>query len=248
MREKPFDYTLFVSPSGKDPSKQFATEAGDFDEDGFNLMVALNLFAESAADTGGVKDAIRTNYTAHGHFGALKLVKQGEISTMIRYMASFGLTAVWYPKYRIASAAACSISNKLCEKWLKSHVPQAVTVKDAETEWDNILSANMDTLISPEGQPSITGQIDALLANARRQWLNTEISSDRLSQSMENFPSDDSFRQKFEQGGGYVELMNMQASECQNAFRDAIEQTLTNQLGSIDFEGTRGLGRREDVP
>ena len=242
MREKPFDYTLFVSPSGKIASNRFATEAGDFDEDGLNLMVALNLFAESAADTGGVKNAIRANYTAHANFGTLKPVRQGEIPTMIRYMASFGLTAVWYPKYRIASAAAYAISKKLCENWMGSHISQAVIVQNAEIAWNQILSANIDTLTTPEGQPSITGQIDTHLANARKQWLNTEISANQLSQRMEDFPSDDSFRQKFEQGGGYVELMNMQVSECKKAFREAIEQTLTNQLGSIDFEGTRGLG------
>ena len=242
MREKPFDYTLFVSPSGKDAGNRFATGAGDFDERGLNLMVALNLFAESAADTGGEKDAIRTNYTAHANFGTLKPVRQGEIRTMIRYMASFGLTAVWYPKYRIASAAACSISNKLCENWLGSHIPQAMTVKDAETEWNRILSANIDTLTSPEGQPPVNNRINTHLQNARQRWLNAEISSNELSQSMENFPLGDSFRQKFEQGGEYVELMKMQVSECKKAFRDAIEQTLNNQLGSIDFEGTRGLG------
>jgi hypothetical protein len=242
MRERPFDYTLFVSPSGKSPGNQFSTEAGDFDEHGLNLMVALNLFAESAADTGGEKDAIRTNYTAHTNFGTLKPVRQGEIRTMIRYMASFGLTAVWYPKYRIASAAACSISNKLCESWLGSRIPQAMTVRDAETEWHQILSANIDTLTNPEGQLPINSRIDTHLANARQQWLNTEISSNRLSQSMENFPAGDSFRKKFEQGGEYVELMKMQVSECKKAFRDAIEQTLNNQLGSIDFGGTQGLG------
>lgn len=242
MREKPFDYTLFVSPSGKIPGNQFSTGAGDFDEHGLNLMVALNLFAESAADTGGKKDAIRTNYTAHADFATLKPVRQGEIATMIRYMASFGLTAVWYPKYRIASAAACSISNKLCENWLGSHIPQAATVRAAETEWNQILSANIDTLTSPEGQPPINSRIDTHLANARQQWLNTEISANQLSESMENFPVGDSFKAKFEEGGEYVELMNMQESECKKAFRDAIEQTLNNQLGSIDFEGTRGVG------
>ncbi len=242
MREKPFDYTLFVSPSGKIAGNQFSTGAGDFDEHGLNLMVALNLFAESAADTGGVKNAIRTNYTAHADFGTLKPVRQGEIPTMIRYMASFGLTAVWYPKYRIASAAACSISNKLCENWLGSRIPQALTVRDAETEWDQILSANIDTLTSLEGQPPINSQIDTHLANARKQWLNTEISSNQLRWNIEEFPRGDSFRKKLEQGGEYVELMKMQVSECKKAFRDAIEQTLNNQLGSIDFEGTRGLG------
>lgn len=241
-REKPFDYTLFVSPSGRIAGNQFSTGAGDFDEHGLNLMVALNLFAESAADTGGVKNAIRTNYTSHADFGTLKPVREGEIRTMIRYMASFGLTAVWYPKYRIASAAACSIGNKLCDNWLGSHIPQATTVRNAETEWNRILNANIDTLTSPEGQPPIKSRIDTHLANARKQWLNTEISSNQLSQNMEEFPVGNSFRKKFEQGGEYVELMNMQVPECKKAFSEAIEQTLNNQLGSIDFEGTRGLG------
>ena len=242
MREKPFDYTLFVSPSGKIAGNQFSTGAGDFDEHGLNLMVALNLFAESAADTGGVKNAIRTNYTSHADFGTLKPVREGEIRTMIRYMASFGLTAVWYPKYRIASAAACSIGNKLCDNWLGSHIPQATTVKDAETEWNQILNANIDILTSPERQSPIKNRIDTHLANARKQWLNTEISSNQLSRNMEEFPIGDSFRKKFEPGGEYVELMNMQVPECKKAFSKAIELTLNNQLGSIDFGGTRGLG------
>ena len=242
MRKKPFDYTLFVSPSGKIPGNQFVTADGKFDESGFNLMVALNLFAESAADTGGRKDAIRTNYTSHGNFGTLKPVRQGEIRTMIRYMASFGLTAVWYPKYRIASAVAGLISDRLCDSWLATHIPQATIVKNSEKEWDQILKGNMDTLTSPEGLPSIKRRIETLLAQARRQWLNQETSANQLKQQMEAFPTGDSFRKKFEQGGEYIELMKMQVPECKKAFRIAIEQTLNNQLASINFSGTYGLG------
>ena len=242
MREKPFDYTLFVSPSGKIAGNQFSTEGGGFDEEGLNLMVALNLFAESAADTGGVKNAIRTNYTAHVDFGTLKPVREGEIRTMVRYMASFGLTAVWYPKYRIASAAACAIGDRLCNNWLGAHIPQVTTVKDAETEWHRILNANIDTLTSPKGQPSIKSRIETHLANARKQWLNTEIPPNQLKQNMEEFPVGDSFRKKFEQGGEYVELLNMQMPECKKAFSEALKQVLNNQLGSVDFDGTRGLG------
>ena len=36
--------------------------------------------------------------------------------------------------------------------------------------------------------------------------------------------------------------MKMQMPECQKAFRNAIEQILNNQLASIDFSGTYGLG------
>ncbi len=242
MRKKPFDYTLFVSPSGRTAGNQFLTGAGDFDEPGLNLMVALNLFAESAADTAERINAIRTNYESHADFGTKKPVRQGEIPTMIRYMASFGLTAVWYPKYRIASATACAISNKLCKNWLRSHIPQATTVREAEMEWNQILKENIDTLTSPEGQLSIRNRINTHLENARQQWPNTEISANQLSQNMTNFPEGDSFGKKLEQGGEYVELMKMQVSECKKAFLDAIEQSLKNQLGNIDFEGTRGLG------
>lgn len=241
MRKKPFDYTLFVSPSGKIAGNQFVKPNGSFDEEGLNLMVALNLFAESAADTGGRKDEIRTNFTAHGNFGTLKPVPQGEIRTMIRYMASFGLTAVWYPKYRIATAAACLISNKLCDDWLTSHIPQATTVKNAETEWSQILKENIDTLTHPDGQAPIKSRIDTQLTFAKQQWGNKDISSDQLSQNIESFPTGESFREKFEQGGEYVELMEMQGAECQKAFHSAIEKTLNNQLGSIDFSGTHGL-------
>lgn len=242
MRKRPFDYTLFVSPSGKNPGNQFVRVDGTFDESGFNLMVALNLFAESAADTGGNKDEIRTNYTSHGNFGTLKPVKHGEIRTMIRYMASFGLTAVWYPKYRIASAVAGLISNRLCESWLATHMPQATIVQTAEREWQEILRGNIDTLTSPEGQPPIKGRIEAHLAQARQQWLNQDIAANQLIQRMETFPTGNSFKKKFEQGGEYVELIGMQVPECQKAFRIAVEQTLNNQLARIDFSGTYGLG------
>ena len=200
MRKKPFDYTLFVSPSGKIPGNQFVTGGGKFDEAGLNLMVALNLFAESASDTGGRKDEIRTNYTSHGNFGTLKPVKQGEIPTMIRYMASFGLTAVWYPKYRIASAVAGLISQRLCGSWLTTHIPQATTVKTAETEWNQILRENMDALTSPEGQSPIKSRIQTLLTQARQQWLNQEIPANQLSRHMETFPTGDSFRKQISRG------------------------------------------------
>ena len=242
LREKPFDYTLFVSPSGKIPGNQFVTRGGEFDETGLNLMVALNLFAEASADTGGNKDAIRTNFTSHGDFGTLKPVRQGEIATMIRYMASFGLTAVWYPKYRIASAVACLISNRLCKNWLETHIPQATIVSTANKEWDQILKENIDTLTSPEGLPPIKSQIETHLAKARQQWLNQDISANQLGRNMETFPTGGSFKNKFDQGGEYAELMNMQVLECKKEFRKAIEQILNNQLAKIDFDRTYGLG------
>ena len=242
--ENPFDYTLFISPTGKTPSNQFLTPNGDFDEHGLNLMVALNLFAESAADTGGKKGAIRTDFTSHTDFGSLKPVQKGGISTMARYMASFGLTAVWYPKYRIATAAGCLRSKELCDNWLKSHISQATTIKDAGTEWQRILRENIDSLTSPDADQPIKSRIGAHLKRAKQQWLNTDNSPDQLKQKMEAFPIKDSFKEKFEPGGEYFQLMKMQTPVCKKAFDEAISKVRDRLLEQIDFGGKYGL---EDV-
>ena len=121
----PYDYTMLISRSGVNPIYKFVKDDGSFDEEGLNLMVALNLFADTAGDTDGKKEAIRINFLGFPDFGTLKKVPTGQIATMMKVMASFGLTAVWYPKYRIASASASLISNKLCDNWSTAHTPQA---------------------------------------------------------------------------------------------------------------------------
>ena len=240
--QNPFDDTMLVSRSGMNPIYKFVDQQGNFDLDGLNLMVALHLFAETAGDTRGLKNAMAINGQALEGFGTLKQVSEGKISVMMKCMASFGLTAVWYPKYRIASAVAGLVSNRLCKNWLDTCVPQATIVNTANREWDQILKRNIDTLTSPEGLPPIKGQVESHLTQARQQWLNQAISANQLSQNMETFPIGDSFKNKFDQGGEYAELMNMQVPECKKAFRNVIQQVLNNQLAKIDFSGTYGLG------
>ena len=239
--EPPFDYTMLVSPSGIEQNVRFVKEGGIIDLDGLNLMVALNLFADAAGDTDGKKEAIRINFQGFPGFGTLKPVEVGKIPTMMKSMASFGLTAVWYPKYRIASAAACLISQKLCNNWMDTHTSEAESLSDAQKAWDAILSGNKDVLTSPKGQPPLKSRI-ATLINQAKQAFDRATSTDKLSGGIEMFPFGDPFRNKFDRGGEYIELMEMQVSESKKAFLKAIEQTLNNQFAKIDFQGTYGLG------
>ena len=238
----PYDYTMLISRSGVNGTYKFVTDGGLFDEDGLNLMVALNIFADTAGDTDGKKEAIRINFLGFPDFGTLKKVPTGQIATMMKVMASFGLTAVWYPKYRIASASASLISNKLCDNWSTAHTPQATIVEMAKQEWNTILNQNIEILTSPDGQPSIRNRIASHLGQARQQWSRPEVSADLLRRSMPAFPSSEPFREKFESGGEYAELMKMQVSECKKGFHNAIEQVLNNQLARVNFKGTYGLG------
>ncbi len=237
----PFDDTMLVSCSGKDPNNQFVDAGGKLDLDGLNLMVALNLFAESVGNTLGLKAAMGIDGKALKGYGTLKAEKKNETTVMFRNIASFGLTAVWYPKYRIASATASLVGQTICENWLESHIPEATIVEDAKSEWKRIRDGNIDTLTSPENLPSVRDRIDEHLVKVKQARLNTDVSSSQLSKFLENFPEDDSFKKKFAEGGQYIDLIKMQVSHCQNAYRDAIENTFNNQLGRIEIEGTRGI-------
>ena len=152
--EPPFDYVGFVSRSNR-TGGIFSKPDASFDENGLNFMVALNLFADTAGDTDGQKNAILTDAKSFTGIGELKQVPKGQIPMMVRVMASFGLTAVWYPKYRIATAAACLVSQSLCENWLGTHVDQLGTVTQAKKEWKTILNENIEVLAAPKGQPAL---------------------------------------------------------------------------------------------
>lgn len=239
----PFDYTMFVSRSGKIPNHKFVLPNGDFDEDSLNLMVALNLFAEAAGDTDGMKEGIRINFKGFPGFGEPKPVQAGQLATMMRSFASFGLTAVWYPKYRISSAAACLVSQKLCKNWLGTHVPEDGIAADAKREWDTTLKGNIDALTSPVEQPSLKGQIDSLLSRARQEFSQPNAKAQQLARRMPAFPegNGESFREKFSEGGQYFALMKMRQDVCRQQFLSAIDGTLNSQLAKIDFQGTHGL-------
>ena len=241
--QPPFDYTMFVSRSGKIPVHKFVLPNGGFDEDSLNLMVALNLFTEAAGNTDEMKEAIRVNFKGIPGFGELKPVPAGQLATMMRSFASFGLTAVWYPKYRISSAAACLVSQKLCKNWLGTHVPEDGIAADAKKEWDTTLKGNIDALTSPVGQPSLKGQIDSLLSRARQEFSQPNTKAQQLARRMPAFPegTGESFREKFSEGGQYFALMEMRQDVCRQQFLGAIERTLNSQLAKIDFQGTYGL-------
>ena len=242
--QKPFDYAMLVSPTGKLSNVRFVS-GGEVDEEGLNLMVALNLFAEGAGDTDGEKDGIRADWVQFGGYGELKEVPRGDTPTMVRCLASFGLTAVWYPKYRIATAAACLASQRLCQGWLNRHIDRAAIRADAANEWGKI-RGNANVLISPEtaGQPALEAHITGLLDRLETLMLRRQASADDLRNEMNMFPGEDArtFSTRFASGGMYFAWMESKVDDCKEAFSEAIDNSLKDQLTRIDFQGEYGLG------
>ncbi len=242
--QRPFNYTMLVSRTGKNPNIKFTRPGISFDEEGLNLMVALNLFAETAGDTVETKGAIRTDWAGFAGYGELKSGAMGEIPVMIRDMASFGLTAVWYPKYRIANAAACLVSKSLCESWLDQHTSKADIAADVEKAQDTIIRGNLGILARPAvaGRPSLDSEIENLLNEVRTRF--SQAPSNTLESEVRAFPKGEggAFRARFAEGGTYFKAMQENLAACKAALLNEIDESFNNQLARIDLEGTYGLG------
>ncbi|RKU25050.1 hypothetical protein C6497_16890 [Candidatus Poribacteria bacterium] len=244
IQQIPYDYAMYLSPTGKIPTNRFIVDE-DVDKDGLNLMVALNLFAETVGDTDRKKEAIRTDWIQFGGYGGMKPVPDGETSKMVKCFASFGLTAVWYPKYRIASAAACLAGQKLCESLTKKHLENAEINAEVRNGWGNMVG-NIDILNSPQlsGTPSMRNEIEGLL-NTARQNFNLISSGDDLRNEMNTFPpkaETGPFNIRFAEGGKYHAWMEGNMEKCKIEFINSIEKTFNNQLNRINLNDGYGLG------
>ena len=241
--QRPFNYTMVVSRTGKNPNIKFTRPGISFDEEGLNLMVALNLFAETSGDTVSTKGGIRTDWVSFAGYGDLKSVPTGGIPVMVRDMASFGLTAVWYPKYRIANAVACSVSKDLCESWLEQHTSKADIAADAVRAQDAIIRGNLGILARPAvaGRPTLDSEIENLLNEVQTRF--SQAPSDRLESEIRAFPKGEGgdFRARFAEGGTYFKAMQENLAAFKAALLDEIDQSFNNQLAKIDLEGTYGL-------
>ena len=238
--KNPFDDTMLISRSSVAPIYKFVDQHGNFDEDGLNLMVALHLFAETAGDTFGLKKAIDIDGKALPGYGNLKVGKNNKNTVMSRSLASFGLTAVWYPKYRIASASAALVNQRLCEKWIAANSPEINIVKDTKQEWQNILGENIQTLANPKGLQPLKGRVSKLLRDASTKFQSAPAAA--LKSLMQNYPEDEAFKEKFEGGGEYFELMEMQKPECKKMFLNSVEKVFKTQLDKLGYDGTYGIG------
>ena len=245
----PFDYAMFVSPTGRSPAVRFIVDE-KVDIEGLNLMVALNLFAESVGDPDEQKEAIRADWIQFTGYGGMKPVPAGETPTMVKCMASFGLTAVWYPKYRIASAAASLASKKLCQNWKRESVDSdSATIKAEATQaWNNI-AGNAKILTSPlvTGQATLEKEIETLLNTASHAFQQI-ISHTKLSTEMNACPrtkrgeAPTPFKIRFTHGGKYYDWMQSKVDNCKEKFCDAIDVAFENQISNIEFQGGRSLG------
>ncbi|HAW49905.1 TPA: hypothetical protein DCX16_03020 [bacterium] len=151
--DTPFDYTYLVSTSGQGGT--FWKEDGTIpDLESLNHMISLFLFTEAVSSLYSRKEEIRTDFR-----GFVNATVPNE-NEHLPFLASFGISCIWYPKYRISRAVSCRLASDLCKKWQGEHslLDQTSIKYDAEKLWKEILEKGI-TLLTKKPGGSIESEI-----------------------------------------------------------------------------------------
>jgi hypothetical protein len=159
------------------------------DYDGLAQMCAMNLFTEVVAGLSAKKDESRVNLrqTAEGY---LELTQSGHM----RAFSSFGLSAFWYPKYRIAQAINRHLAIEMCDGWVGGDV-QVNLIRDlVAKDWAVLLDEARNSLVgaSPKAQCNLNIQatVEHAFDQGESEFLLAEESG--LENFLVNFPSEQS--------------------------------------------------------
>jgi hypothetical protein len=136
--EPPLDYVYLLSCSTSATGVNLYDKDGNPDIPALNHMAAMVLFTETVDELIGQKERIQINFLS-----AKPIVPNTQ--EHMPCLASCGIATVWYPKYRIAEAAACSEGKRLCEQWLGRLDPneRSSSKKDAEQELHRAVRENL---------------------------------------------------------------------------------------------------------
>lgn len=145
--DTPFDYVYTLSCSGQGGT--FWKEDGTSpDLSGLNHMISLVLFTEAVSDLYSRKEEIRTDFRGFTNAG---IPNENEHTP---FLASCGISCIWYPKYRITRAVACLMASSLCKKWLGDFTGlDNTTINfDANKTWTRLLDTHIAILTrKPDG-------------------------------------------------------------------------------------------------
>lgn len=167
--DTPLDYTYFVSCSGQGGTF-WRPDGKEPDLDGLNHMVAMVLFTEAVGDLYSKKEEIRTDFRGFTNAGVPNKNEH------MPCFASCGISAIWYPKYRISEAVACQIAERLCSQWQGGldSLDHTRIESEAKAVWEKILNESMGILTKKPGG-SIEGEIKAQLDKQRPKLMTTPI-------------------------------------------------------------------------
>ena len=201
-REPPFT-TVYLESKVNTGNVGFPAE----DMDALPQMCAMNLFTEVVAGLAEPKAANRVNLPAAGT-GYFQTNAKG----YFQGFSSFGLSAIWYPRYRIAKAISFRLSEEMSKHWLGPQEPSIGKIEEVvKADWQASVAKATASLVGSAGPGAhCTIALEATITEMfnRRRAEFKERGPDELEEFVANFPGQDStFGQKLNPAGEYYRLV-----------------------------------------
>ncbi len=214
--EPPFEFVQILSPSGMSNTSGFINEKGEIRPDPLNLMVAFNLFLDIGSGTGAMKSEIVTNIRDNENFMCVPENGVGHVQAF----STFGLSAIWYPHYKIINAVAAQLALALIDKWLAG--------RDSDT-------SNHPSLDLTELFPAIPFESSFKGALVKQKNNLIEMDMDDLIQTLQSeFPDKNSNAfMVLEKGGEVDRYLENERTAFNNKAKSKIEIYLQNLVNAL---------------
>lgn len=225
-KDSPFDMVYLAGMANVD-GKSFGQ-----DHAGLADMCALNLFAEMVPAIAAPKGEIRVNFQS-ANAGYMEPNDKG----FIRAFSSFGLSAIWYPRYRIVKAITLALGQDIAKFWMG--VPEFNSNKVEEElliDWRKMISdANgrlIGTMHDAQVGANIPEEIRSMFLRHQEEFCALEEAS--LHKFIVDFPSsENTLTEKFSspEGEHFRRIANSKASVAKS-LADAVSNRVAEYLAS----------------
>jgi energy-coupling factor transporter ATP-binding protein EcfA2 len=233
-RDEPFD-TVYLVAMRNMAGAGFTGE----DYHGLTQMCAMNLFTEVVAGMAARKDENRVNLRATA-VGFLQPNQNGHI----RAFSTFGISAIWYPRYRIAKAINRHLGVEMCVGWLGGKdFPAARIEGECKNAWDALVGRVRGSLLGTvEGahcNVNLPTEVGSLLE--RHQVEFEAVDEYGLDDFTVNFPDAHCpFSQRLANpDGAYYRKIALAENSVLRDLKSDVEACLTDYLRAHTFAETR---------
>ena len=190
-QNEPFD-TVYLESMTNSAGNAFKNE------NKLNQMCAMNLFTEVVTGMADVKESIRIDGFANPIF-----MKPAVPSGHLRAFSTFGLSAIWYPRYRISRAINRTLAIGMIDAWLGAALNRIPLEETVREDWNKIYKQSEGSLkgnIKGAHAPFLSGEIDKIFD---REWkIFVFVSWGEIESYLSNFPKNNTLIDRLIQPNG----------------------------------------------
>lgn len=203
-----------------------------FDDAPLNKMAALKLFANTLMDLGsgiGAKVVNQAVMTGNG------LKDRNPRTLHTRTMVSFGVSALWYPKFRIAELFGLQQAEAFCDGLLVDFNPARSATLDTmlNTFWTQTWADGLQAMAAPDHGVNVDLAVGNLLGGLNGAMAAIDL--DRLQMTLNGFTGGGPLplRDRLNKGGDLYRSLENMAQQTANDMAQRIDAWIGDKIDNV---------------